>query len=205
MRGWEIRDRNNAAPGIRRFVEQVTMFLTLVGLTALAVGGVGAGQAVGAFLDRKREEIATLKSLGAEGGSSSSSFFLQVMAIAAGRRHCRAVRRRGAAVSVRGILCGADIPAPAHYAIYPEPLCSPRCSGSSRPPPSRSRRWRARARSRRRSLFRDIVAPASARGRLPYLLAAPAAQLLSSSRSRLRLAPSLLFAAWFLAGALRAG
>ena len=42
--GWEIRDRNNAAPGIKRFVEQVTMFLTLVGLTALAVGGVGAAR-----------------------------------------------------------------------------------------------------------------------------------------------------------------
>ena len=38
--GWGIRDRNDAAPGLRRFVEQITMFLTLVGLTALAVGGV---------------------------------------------------------------------------------------------------------------------------------------------------------------------
>src|SRR5215469_2725476 len=65
--GWQIRDRDNAAPGTRRFVEQVAMFLTLVGLTVLAVAGVGAGQAVHAFLDRKREEIATLKALGADG------------------------------------------------------------------------------------------------------------------------------------------
>ena len=35
--GWEIRDRTDAAPGIRRFVEQVGMFLTLVGLTALGL------------------------------------------------------------------------------------------------------------------------------------------------------------------------
>ena len=65
--GWKIRDRNDAAPGIRRFVEQVTMFLTLVGLTALGVGGVGASEAVTAFLDRKRFDIAILKSLGADG------------------------------------------------------------------------------------------------------------------------------------------
>ena len=49
--GWNIRDRGDAAPGIKRFVEQLTMFLTLVGLVALGVGGVGAGQAILAFLD----------------------------------------------------------------------------------------------------------------------------------------------------------
>ena len=65
--GWNIRDRTDAAPGISRFVEQVTMFLTLVGLMALGVGGVGASQAVLAFLDRKRADIAILKSLGAYG------------------------------------------------------------------------------------------------------------------------------------------
>src|ERR1041385_6321084 len=78
--GWEIRDRNDAAPGLRRFVEQITMFLTLVGLTALAVGGVGAGQAVSAFLDRKRAEIATVKSLGAEGALIFLTFFLHIIA-----------------------------------------------------------------------------------------------------------------------------
>ena len=94
--GWEIRDRSDAAPGMRRFVEQITMFLTLVGLTALAVGGVGAGQAIGAFLDRKRAEIAILKSLGADGGLVFLIFFLQVMAVAAARG-CRWARAAGAA------------------------------------------------------------------------------------------------------------
>ena len=49
------------------------MFLSLIALTALIVGGVGAGQAVEAFLERRRETIATLKAMGAEGGRSSSS------------------------------------------------------------------------------------------------------------------------------------
>src|SRR5258708_33705955 len=51
---WEINDRSNAIPRVTRFVEQATMFLTLVGLTALVVAGVGAGQAVDAFLQRRR-------------------------------------------------------------------------------------------------------------------------------------------------------
>src|ERR1035441_10019788 len=80
--GWQIRDRNDAAPGLRRFVEQVAMFLTLVGLTALGVGGVGASEAVTAFLDRKRFDIAIMKSLGADGQLVFLIFFLQVMAIA---------------------------------------------------------------------------------------------------------------------------
>src|SRR4051812_29270783 len=52
--GWNIRDRNDAAPGIKRFVEQLTMFLTLVGLVALGVAGGGAPPAVPAFFGRKR-------------------------------------------------------------------------------------------------------------------------------------------------------
>ncbi|HWM60823.1 MAG TPA: FtsX-like permease family protein, partial [Rhizomicrobium sp.] len=80
--GWNIRDRGDAAPGIKRFVEQLTMFLTLVGLVALGVGGVGAGQAILAFLDRKRADIAILKTLGASGGFVFLVFFLQVMAVA---------------------------------------------------------------------------------------------------------------------------
>src|SRR6185295_7610543 len=80
--GWNIRDRGDAAPGIKRFVEQLTMFLTLVGLVALGVAGVGAAQAILAFLDRKRADIAILKTLGASGSFVFLVFFLQVMAVA---------------------------------------------------------------------------------------------------------------------------
>lgn len=71
--GWRITDSNNGAPGIKRFVDRVAMFLTLVGLTALVVGGVGVGNAVRAYLDGKTETIATLKCLGA-----SSSFIFRI-------------------------------------------------------------------------------------------------------------------------------
>ena len=39
--GWEIRSRNNASPQLERTINRFTQFLTLVGLAALLVGGVG--------------------------------------------------------------------------------------------------------------------------------------------------------------------
>ena len=196
--GWEIHDRADAAPGLRRFVEQVTMFLTLVGLTALAVGGVGAGQAVSAFLDRKREEIATLKALGAEGGLIFLTFFMQVMAIAL-------------IAVVLGLLIGAaapffvanfygdEIPAPAVYAIYPAPLLLAACFGIfsaaafSIPPLARAREIAPA------SLFRDLVARTNTRARLPYLAAAAGAGLIVVALA-LFISPSPIFALWFIAG-----
>lgn len=63
--GWRLADRRDGAPGVRRFVERLGQFLTLVSLTALAVAGVGVGNGVQSYLDRKAGTIATLKALGA--------------------------------------------------------------------------------------------------------------------------------------------
>ena len=67
LAGWRIRDRSDASPSMRRFIERLGLFLTLVGLTALVVGGVGVGNAITAYLQRRRETIAVLKALGASG------------------------------------------------------------------------------------------------------------------------------------------
>ncbi|MEE1656672.1 ABC transporter permease [Microvirga sp. CF3062] len=80
--GWNIRTRLNADPRFARNIERFTQFLTLVGLTALLVGGVGVANAVRGFVDRKRGSIATLKSLGAPGGQVVMLYLTQVMLIA---------------------------------------------------------------------------------------------------------------------------
>src|SRR5690606_9567970 len=49
--GWSIRTRANAAPALSSNIERFSQFLTLVGLTALVVGGVGVANAVRAYLD----------------------------------------------------------------------------------------------------------------------------------------------------------
>ena len=52
--GWEMRARTNADPRFSKSIERFTQFLTLVGFTALIVGGVGVANAVNAFVERKR-------------------------------------------------------------------------------------------------------------------------------------------------------
>jgi len=80
--GWSIRSRTNAAPALSSNIERFAQFLTLVGLTALVVGGVGVANAVSAYLDGKRGVIATFKSLGASGGFVFSLYLLQILLIA---------------------------------------------------------------------------------------------------------------------------
>jgi putative ABC transport system permease protein len=81
--GWDIRNRSAAAPQVQRNVERFTQFLTLVGLTALLIGGVGVANAVRRFVELKRADFATLKALGAPGGQVVFIHFVEVMAVAA--------------------------------------------------------------------------------------------------------------------------
>jgi putative ABC transport system permease protein len=80
--GWEIRTRSKASPQLERNVERFTQFLTLVGLTTLMVGGVGVANAVSAHLARKRDAIATMKALGATGGSVFTVYGAQILLVA---------------------------------------------------------------------------------------------------------------------------
>jgi putative ABC transport system permease protein len=80
--GWSIRTRDRAAPGIDRFLDRLTFLLTLVGLTALIVGGLGIANAVGAFLERKRGTIAILKCLGASSALVFRVYLIEVLVVA---------------------------------------------------------------------------------------------------------------------------
>src|SRR3546814_4356046 len=80
--GFDIDDRSNGAPGTRRFIERLGQFLTLVGLTALVVAGIGVGNGVTSYLDGKRGIIATLKMLGATSRTIFLSYLLQIGLVA---------------------------------------------------------------------------------------------------------------------------
>jgi putative ABC transport system permease protein len=80
--GWDIRTRNKATPQLERNVERFSQFLTLVALTALLVGGVGVANAVASHLARKREAIATMKTLGATGAAVFAVYCTQIMIVA---------------------------------------------------------------------------------------------------------------------------
>jgi putative ABC transport system permease protein len=81
--GFIVADRRDPSPQVTRTLERLRQFLTLIGLTALLVGGVGVANAVTTFIDRRRKVIATFKSLGAPSGQVFAIFLTQVMLIAA--------------------------------------------------------------------------------------------------------------------------
>ena len=80
--GWEIRSRSNASPQLERTISRFTQFLTLVGLAALLVGGVGVANAVKSHIDRRRDVIAAFKALGATGRDVFSIYLTQVTVLA---------------------------------------------------------------------------------------------------------------------------
>ncbi len=80
--GWEVRSRSNSSPALERNVERFTQYLTLVGLAALLVGGVGVANAVKGHLDRRCQVIATLKALGATGPRVFAIYLIQVLVLA---------------------------------------------------------------------------------------------------------------------------
>ncbi len=80
--GWEIRSRNNASPQLERTISRFTQFLTLVGLAALLVGGVGVANAVKSHIDRRREVVASFKALGATGRDVFTIYLTQVVVLA---------------------------------------------------------------------------------------------------------------------------
>lgn len=119
--GFEIEDRSNGAPRIRRFVERLGQFLTLIGLTSLVVAGIGVGNGVTFYLDTKRGIIATLKLLGATSRTIFLTYLLQIglvafVAILAGLAAGALVP--WAVVSV----AGAAMPVRPALSLYPAPL-----------------------------------------------------------------------------------
>jgi putative ABC transport system permease protein len=81
--GWRMRTAHDAVPGVVRFIDQISLFMTLVGLTSLLVGGIGVANGVRAWLEARGRTIATLRCLGASGSTVFLLCVVQVMALSA--------------------------------------------------------------------------------------------------------------------------
>jgi putative ABC transport system permease protein len=77
-----MRDRTNAQPGLQAMLDGLQTFLSFVGLAALLAGGLGVRGAVTAYVESRRGQIATLKTLGASTGEIYFLFAIQVGALA---------------------------------------------------------------------------------------------------------------------------
>ncbi|MBK0327645.1 FtsX-like permease family protein [Rhodobacteraceae bacterium F11138] len=119
--GMRWNDARTGAPGIARFVERLGSFLVLVGLSGLAVGGVGVSAAVRAYLAGKTGVIATLRTLGADRATIFQTYFIQIGVLSVAGVAMGVVL--GALVPVvLAPLIEVRLPIPAEFAIYPMPL-----------------------------------------------------------------------------------
>jgi putative ABC transport system permease protein len=82
--GQRVTTYGQAQPGLRRFWDQLTMYLGLTGLVALMVGGIGVAVSVNAFVRQKLASIAILKALGAGWRPLLAAYLLQTALLGLG-------------------------------------------------------------------------------------------------------------------------
>jgi putative ABC transport system permease protein len=75
---------SQAQPGVRRFWNQLTVYLGLTGLVALMVGGIGVATSVRAFVRGKLDTIAVLKCLGVGWRQMLAAYLLQTVLLGLG-------------------------------------------------------------------------------------------------------------------------
>lgn len=199
---WRVRDVREAAPGIRRFVDRVGQFLTLVGLTALLVGGVGVLNAVRAYLEGKTPIIATLKCLGATGPQVFRIYFAQLAILAFGGIVIGLAL--GTAAPAIGLwLAREALPVPAVIGVYPGALLLATAFGALTAlaftlwPLARTRDVRPAA------LFRQSAGLAASRPRWGYVVAC-GATLAALAALAVGTASNQRLAAGFVGGAAAA-
>jgi len=119
--GWSFKDRDRAAPGTNRFFERMGQFLSLIGLTALVIAGIGVSNGVSSYLTIKRNSIATLKVLGATSADIERIYLMQIGTVAALAIGCGLV---AGALLPPGIvaLLGDMLPVSPGFRIHPLPL-----------------------------------------------------------------------------------
>ena len=80
--GWRIRLLGSRGRGLGRAMQNMNLYLTLVSLGALLVGGIGVASAVENHLEGKKSSIAAMKCLGASGAQVFGIYLGQTMIFA---------------------------------------------------------------------------------------------------------------------------
>ncbi|MGJ8597292.1 ABC transporter permease [Sulfitobacter sp.] len=168
--GLRWRDARNGAPGVSQFVERLSAFLILVGLSGLAVGGVGVSAAVRSYLSRKTEVIATLRALGADRATIFQTYFIQIGILSLLGVTIGVILGAVLPIMVAPIL-ETRLPIPTAFTVFPAPLIEAGLYGILTAfiftlwPLARTDRVRAA------TLFRDAWDGASRLPSLPFIIA----------------------------------
>lgn len=197
---WRVRNVEEATPRIQRYVDRAALFFTLVGLTALLVGGVGVAGAVKGHLEAKRDTIATLKCLGASGRFIFTVFGIEILFMALLGIALGVTIGIGVPLGLAPLLA-QYLPTTANFALQPLALSAAAVYGLAVAalftlwPLARARAVRAGA------LFRALVDEPAFRPGIGTLAAlALAAAIIAGLALATAFRPS--FAAWFIIGAI---
>ena len=159
---WRIREPRNAAPAVTQVLERTSLFMTLVGLTALLVGGIGVANGTRAWLEARARTIATLRCLGASAALVFEVALIQVMALAGLGIVAGLVLGAVIPIVASQLLVGV-LPVPPVVGVFPKPLALAALYGVltaavfALPPLGRAMRIPGAA------LFRDAVVKVRAR------------------------------------------
>jgi putative ABC transport system permease protein len=118
--GWRVRGVEDAATGVKNFIDRTRMFLNLVGLSALLIGGLGIGNAVRVYLEGRAQSLAILKSLGATKRFVFTLHMLLIARMAAIGTGLGLIVGAAAPYAAQGLFARFDL----HLipALYPAPL-----------------------------------------------------------------------------------
>lgn len=196
--GMRWLDARNGVPNVSRFVTRLSAFLVLVGLSGLAVGGVGISAALRAFLAGKTQTIATLRTLGADQNTVFLTYFLQVAALAIVGLIAGLILGVGLPMMLAPLIKAA-LPVPAIFGAYPAPIAEAALYSAltilifTLWPLARTQEVRAA------TLFRDGLPP-NARLPRPIFLIATAALIATLLATAIWLSGNAQLTLWMLGG-----
>jgi len=200
--GWQIRTFREASPTLQNSIERLALFLSLVGLSALLVGGVGIGNAVGFYIAGKTATIATLKCLGASTRLVFAVYLIEVLALTALGIAVALMLGALIPVVVTPLLAGV-LPAPARLGLYPGPLALAALFGLLTTLVFALWPLAGVGRVSAGALFRDTIDPTGRRVP-PATLAATVLLALGLVALAVGSAQDRTIALWFVAGAIGA-
>lgn len=154
--GWDVKDRDRAAPGASRFFDRMGQFLSLIGLLALVVAGIGVSNGVSSYLAQKSNSIATLKILGATSRDIARIYMMQLFTVVLAAIGCGLLAGIVIPLGLIAVM-GDQLPVQPGSAVHPLPLVTSAVFGLlialifTLPPLARARLLPAAA------LFRTLV------------------------------------------------
>ncbi len=200
--GWEVRTANQASPMLQRFIDRIELFLGLVGITALLVGGIGIGSAVSYFIVGKTATIATLKSLGASTRLVFAVYAAQIGVLALAGIAAGLVLGALVPLAVAPFVARL-LPVPLHLGLHPLPLAIAAADGVLAVLMFSLLPLAGIGRVMPGALFRDVVAP-TRRGVPTVALAGTVAATLALATLVALSAADRAVALWYIAGAAAA-